>query len=135
MGIGSYVWSACMIGSILLAVAGGFKGKELAVYLGIMCIGILISLLAGAAIGIMSRTQMAATSITVPVMMVFSFLPMIGMFNEGVKKLADLTYSGQIYMWLQKIGDLQLTIKNWTVVLVNLMIAVICFVMAYRKSV
>ena len=135
LGIGSYVWSACMIGSILLAVAGGFKGKELAVYLGIMCIGILISLLAGAAIGIMSRTQMAATSITVPVMMVFSFLPMIGMFNEGVKKLADLTYSGQIYMWLQKIGDLQLTIKNWTVVLVNLMIAVICFVMAYRKSV
>ncbi len=135
MGIGSYVWFACMIGSLLLAVAGGFKGKELAVYLGIMCVGILISLLAGAAIGIMNRTQMAATSITVPVMMVFSFLPMIGMFNESVKKLADLTYSGQIYMWLQKIGDLQLTIKNWAVVLVNLMIAVICFGLAYRKSV
>lgn len=135
IGIGSYVWAACMAGSILLAAAGGFRGKELMVYLGVMCVGVLISLLVGSAIGIISRTQMAATSVTVPVMMVFAFLPMIGMFNESIKKLADLTYSGQIYMWIQKLENLQLAITNWAVVGGNLLLAVICFVAAYRKSV
>ena len=134
LGVGSYVWAACMLGSCVLAVAGGFRGKELAVFLSVMCIGIVISLLAGAAVGIWSRTQMAATSVTVPVMMVFSFLPMIGMFNEGIKKLADMTYSGQIYGWMQQISSLELGVKNLAVVGCNLLVAVICFAAAYRKS-
>lgn len=135
LGVGSYVWAACMLGSLLLAAAGGFQGKELVIFLGVMCIGIIISLLAGAAIGIMSRTQMAATSVTVPVMMVFSFLPMMGMFNEGIKKIADLTYSGQIYGLMQQIGSLELEAKNLIIVGCNLLVAVICFVIAYRKNV
>lgn len=135
LGVGSYVWAACMLGSLLLAAAGGFQGKELVIFLGVMCIGIIISLLAGAAIGIMSRTQMAATSVTVPVMMVFSFLPMMGMFNEGIKKIADLTYSGQLYGLMQQIGSLELEAKNLIIVGCNLLVAVICFVIAYRKNV
>lgn len=135
LGIGSYVWAACMLGSFLLAAAGGFQGKELAIYLGVMCIGVVISLLAGVAIGIMSRTQMGATSVTVPVMMIFSFLPMIGMFNENIKKVADLTYSGQIYGWMQEIGSLQLEVGNLAVVGCNLLLVLLCFVAAYKKSV
>ena len=135
LGVGSYVWTACMLGSCLLAVAGGFKGKELSVYLVVMCVGIVISLLAGGGIGIISRTQMAATSVTVPVMMIFSFLPMIGMFNEGVKKIADFTYSGQIYSWLNRIGDLELAAGNYIIVACNFLMAMVCFVIAYRRKV
>lgn len=134
-GIGSYVWAACMMGSVLLAIAGGFKGKELLVYLAVMSVGIMISLMAGAAIGIISRTQMAATSVTVPVMMIFSFLPMIGMFNENIKKIADLTYSGQIYSWLNRIGNLELSAENLIIVGCNLLAVAVCFVIAYRKNV
>lgn len=135
LGIGSYVWAACMIGSCIMAAAGGFLEKELVIYLCVMCIGIVISLLAGAAIGIMSRTQMGATSVTVPVMMIFSFLPMIGMFNENVKKVADLTYSGQIFGWMQEIGSLQLGIDNLAIVGCNLLLVLICFAVAYKKSI
>lgn len=134
MGIGSYVWAACMLGSFILAAAGGFRGRELAVFLCIMCVGIVISLLTGAAIGIWSRTQMAATSITVPVMLVFSFLPMIGMFNETVKKIADFTYSGQIYEWMQQLGNPELNTGDVATVGCNLLIAVLLFVAAYKKG-
>lgn len=51
-----------------------------------MAFGITTSLLIGAAIGALCKNQMSAASITVPVMMVFSFLPMISMFNSTIEK-------------------------------------------------
>ena len=50
------------------------------IYIWIIC-------MIGVAIGTWSKNQMMATSVTVPVMMVFSFLPMLSMFN--VNKLPD----------------------------------------------
>ena len=69
-------------------MAGRFCLTEGISFLCILSFGILASLLLGAAIGTFSNTQMMATSITVPVMMFFSFLPMISMFNATASKIA-----------------------------------------------
>jgi ABC-type Na+ efflux pump permease subunit len=79
IGVGAYVFIMCIIGAVVFAVCGGYEGKDLLVFMTVMGAGILLSALTGAVIGVFSKNQMSATSITIPVMMIFSFLPN----NEG----------------------------------------------------
>lgn len=133
IGIGSYIFSACMIGAAVFALVGEYKGRRLAEFLCIMMIGIVISMLIGAAIGVWSKNTMSATSLTVPVMMVFSFLPMISMFNDTVKRISDFTWSGQINNLIQKLGETNLDGKTAGVFLINGAIVFILFHIAYKK--
>ncbi|MBR2912497.1 MAG: ABC transporter permease, partial [Oscillospiraceae bacterium] len=71
-----YVWLMCMAGAVVFAVCGEYKRSDFWMFMLIMAIGILLSQLTGAVIGVFSKNQMSATSVTVPVMMIFSFLPM-----------------------------------------------------------
>lgn len=133
VGVGSYVWLACMLGSIVMAVTGGYRREEFAVYLGIMCMGIFISLVMGAVIGIWSQNQMAATSVALPVMIVFSFLPMIALFNESIAKISRFTYSQQVYSLLNRVGDLKINKEMVFVILIHLAVVLLLFNLAYRR--
>ena len=134
LGIGSYVWFACMLGGIVICAAGGYDLQTSAVFMGIMAVGILTSLLIGAIIGIWSKTQMMATSIAVPVMMIFAFIPMLSLFNSTVEKIAKVIYSEQISRMLSQINSLQLNAVNIGVIAVNIFIAAVIFVVIFRKS-
>ena len=101
--------------------------------MGIMAIGILVSLLAGAVIGIWSKTQMMATSVAIPVMMIFSFMPMLSLFNTTIAKIAKFIYTEQIRLMIGHINNLQPEAKNVCIVIVNMFIAVILFTAAYKK--
>lgn len=134
-GVGSYIWLMCMAGSVVFAICGQYRGKELAAFLLIMAAGILLSILVGAAIGVFSRNQMTATSITIPVMMVFSFLPMIATFNEKIAKFAKITYSQQISILINNINGAAIEMENVVILLANLFAAIVLFLSAfYRKG-
>lgn len=133
LGIGSYIWSACMLGAVVICAAGGYSLQESLIFMAIMAIGIFASLLMGAAIGVWSKTQMMATSITVPVMMVFSFMPMLSMFNTTIAKAAKFLYSEQISIMLGQINALQLEASNLCIVATNILLFTILFAIAYRK--
>lgn len=135
LGVGSYLWLMCMAGSVVFALCGQYRGKELVAFLLIMAAGILLSILVGAAIGVFSRNQMTATSITIPVMMVFSFLPMIATFNEKIAKFAKVTYSQQISMLINNINDVTIEMENVVILLANMLVAIVLFLLAfYRKG-
>ena len=135
LGVGSYLWLMCMAGSVVFALCGQYRGKELVAFLLIMAAGILLSILVGAAIGVFSRNQMTATSITIPVMMVFSFLPMIATFNEKIAKFAKITYSQQISMVINNINDVTIEMENVVILLANMLVAIVLFLLAfYRKG-
>lgn len=131
--VGGYIWLLCMLGAGVLCITGRYSGKEAAFFMGTMAVGILVSAILGAAIGVFSKNQMAATSITVPVMMVFSFLPMLSMFNETIAKVAKFTYTEQINRLIGQIGDQSITKENVLVIAGNALIALLLFVLAYRK--
>ena len=133
LGIGSYVWFACMLGGIVICAAGGYNLQTSIVFMGIMAIGILTLLLIGAIIGIWSKTQMMATSIAVPVMMVFSFVPMLSLFNSTIEKIAKIIYSEQISRMLSQIDDLQFHAANIGVIATNIFIAVVIFIVIFKK--
>lgn len=119
-----------------MCLAGGYSGDDVLKFLTIMAAGILTSIIIGAAIGAFSKNQIVATSIMTPLMMVFSFVPMIGGFNEQVKKVSKVLYSGQIdYL----IGSLdgsagsESMITSLLIILVNAIIALLLFALAYRN--
>lgn len=143
-----YVVSMCMIGTLVMGVAGGYRGKALIAFLLIMFVGHSISTLVGATIGAVSKTQMAATSLSVPVMMVFSFLPMLGMFNETIQKAAELFFSQQLFALLNQLttqaawapangqasGVLNIETSAMVIMAVNMIVAAVAFVLVYKKS-
>lgn len=133
LGTGSCVWLACMAGACVFGTVGEYEGKAFLTFLMIMAVGIIASLLIGAAIGTWSRNQMMATSLGVPVMLVFAFLPMLSMFNETIERVAKITYSEQISILIDGLGQSGAGFENIVIILLNIAAAFGCFVLAYRR--
>lgn len=102
LGAGGYLFGICFLGAVVFAANGAVRGRELPGFLAAMAFGILISLLIGAVIGLFARNQTAAASMMLPVMMIFSFLPMIAMFDKTIERIAGFTYTGQIHRLLSQ---------------------------------
>lgn len=130
LGIGGYIWLICMLGAGVFGICGEYRGKAWVTFMFIMALGTLASILIGAAIGTWSKNQMMATSITVPVMIVFSFLPMLSMFNTSIERISRITYSGQINLLIK---GAQISLKSIAVIFLNIVAAMILFGYAYRK--
>lgn len=132
-GIGGYVWLMCMAGTAVFAVCGGFTGVSLVKFVAVMAAGVILSELIGGVIGIFSKNQMSATSVTVPVMMIFSFLPMLSMFNDKIEKVANLTYTQHLSVLINGLGTASIEAKNLLIPAINLLIAAVLFVAAFKK--
>ncbi len=76
---------------------------------------------------------MMATSVTVPVMMVFSFLPMLSMFNTAVAKAAKFLYSEQVSRMMNQLHDFHPDGAGMVIIAVNMLIAAGLFAAAFRK--
>lgn len=133
LGVGIYIWVICMLGGTVIGLAGGHEGEMLLKFLIAMGGGILLSILLGAVIGVFSKNQMVATSLTVPVMMIFSFLPMLAMFNETIEKIAKITYSQQIYLIFADLENSSFSMENGLVLAGNFLVAVVLFFVIYKK--
>lgn len=132
-GIGGYVWLMCMAGTAVFAVCGGFTGVSLVKFVAVMAAGVILSELIGGVIAIFSKNQMSATSVTVPVMMIFSFLPMLSMFNDKIEKVANLTYTQHLSVLINGLGTASIEAKNLLIPAINLLIAAVLFVAAFKK--
>ncbi|MCH5325550.1 MAG: ABC transporter permease [Eubacterium sp.] len=132
LGIGSYIWIMCMAGTAVFTVLGGYQGADIAWFVLTMALGIIISMLVGAVIGVFSKNQMAATSVTIPVMMVFSILPMLAVFNETIEKIAKFTYSQQISVLIN--NNFEDMTESAVFIAINFVLAVVLFFIAYRKN-
>ena len=133
LAIGSYVFLLSMAGAGVMCLAGGYTGFDALEFLIILAVGILTSILIGAAIGAFSKNQMVATSIMTPLMMVFAFVPMIGNFNEQVQKVSKVLYSGQIDYLIGNIEGNESMIFSLLIILINAIIALALFALAYRN--
>ena len=131
---GTYIFIMCMAGTVVFAVLTAYTGAGLARFIFSMILGIILSEIIGAVIGIFCKNQMAATSLTIPIMMIFSFAPMLSMFNEGIKKIAEIIYSQQISNLINGIGTSEISAKSIIVIAVNFVIGLSLFAVAYKKK-
>lgn len=135
IGVGVYVWSICMIGACVMAT--GLPGEKVPAYLAVMAVGFVISIIAGACIGIWSKNQMAATSLVMPVMMILSFLPMIAIFNGSVEKISKIFYTKQIMDLMDGIilkETAGIGRFGLSVIVINSALLIVFFLLAYRKK-
>lgn len=132
--IGAYIFIMCMVGTYVFAVLGEYRSAELAMFIFSMAFSIILSELFGAVIGIFSRNQMAATSLTLPVMMIFSFSPMLSMFNEIIKKFSEIMYLQQISNIINSTDTLDISAKSIIVIVANLIIGLALFAFVYKKK-
>lgn len=134
IGISSYVVFLCTLGAIVIGLQGNYNSTELVWFTITMAIGIIISTLIGAVVGVYSKNQMTATSISVPLMGVFSFMPMLAFFNEEIGKVSKYIYSQQINDWISNLSDLEITSESMIILAANFLIALILFVLFYSKK-
>lgn len=133
LGNAIYVVCICMLGSLVIGLAGGYAGVYLLHFMLLMAFGHVVSFLIGATIGVLSKNQMVATSVTAPVMMVLSFLPMLSMFNANIRKVAKFIYSEQLYLLMNHLAKIKITVETGVILGVNVMVVLVLFVFAYRK--
>lgn len=134
VSVGAYIFIMCMVGTAVFAALTEYSGAGLARFIFSMISGIILSEIIGAVIGIFCKNQMAATSLTIPIMMIFSFVPMLSMFNESVKKVAGIIYSQQISDLINGIGISEVSAKSIIVVAANFVIGLALFAVAYKKK-
>lgn len=134
LGVGVYIWMICMAGAAVIGLSGGYEGEILAKFLLIMSIGLIVSILVGASIGTFSKNQMMATSLTVPVMMVCAFVPMLSMFNESIRSIGKFLYSQQLQEIFLTLADWKVSAETIIILSVNMAVAVVLFTFSYRKN-
>jgi len=132
LGVGIYVWTLCMAGAGIMATR--LPASDIPFYLGIMAAGLVISVVIGACIGVFSANQMSATSLFVPVMMVFSFSPMLAMFNDKIEKVARIFYTQQFRVLMNQMSFEGIKTESILILVVNAVLAVVLFFAAFRKK-
>ena len=133
LGAGGFLFCFCVAGLLIFAAAGTWRGRELWVFLGLMIIGALISLLAGATIGILSKNQPSANAAAMPVMMIFSFLPMLSMFNDTIKSLGRILYTCQLHRLLMQSAGPGADMEALSVIFGNFLVFLLLFGIVYRR--
>ncbi len=133
IGTGAYVFVMCLAGTAVFAAAAGFGGSDLILFVGVMLAGIILSELAGALIGVSCKNQMTASSVSIPVMMLISFLPMLSMFNDTIRSFAAVTYSQQISDLINGIGAAEVKPLSLAVIGLYLVAETALFMAVYKR--
>ena len=133
-GVGIYDLLACLIGTMLMSKACGLDDGPWRNYIGVIMIGLLISIVLGAAIGVLAKDQMAATSLAVPVMCIFTFLPMMAQFNDTIAQIAKFFYTQQLYLALTDINNVKIGTEGLIIIAANAIVILAFFVLAFRKE-
>lgn len=131
LGTGTCIFCGCMAGTVLMLACSRTDASQFAGSLAVMAAGICISILIGGAIGIWSRNQVSATSVSVPCMLIVSFLPMIAIFNETAERIAHWFYTGQIAGFLRNPDAF--TAENAWILAANFAVAALIFMVIYKK--
>lgn len=134
IGVSIYVIVLCMCGGAVMGLQANYTKEEFLAYLIIILTGIIVSAILGSIIGIYSKNQMQATSITVPLMMVFSMFPMISYFNNKFRMVSRFFYSQQISNLLESISNIRLTLETVLVIVANLFLFLFIFIIIFWKK-
>ncbi|MBR3534173.1 MAG: ABC transporter permease [Clostridiales bacterium] len=131
-GIGIYVWMICMAGAGIMSTS--LPAADIPFFLGVLSCGFFISIVIGACVGIFAPNQMVSTSIVMPVMLIFSFAPMLAMFNDKISMAAKFFYTQQIRLLLDNMTFAGIKPESIAVVAVNSVLAVFLFFVAFKRK-
>ena len=131
LGVGGFLLLAGAFTALLFSLIGVFSTEELFKFLAVMIACTATSIIIGATIGIFSKNQQAATSLGMPIAMVFGFVPMLASFNDTVYQYSSFLYTQQLNIIVNDFSEN--FSKAMLVILANIFIVGVLFMLAYRK--
>lgn len=133
LGVSIFVMAACILGLIVMGFAAGYEGIKLLWFVVICASGMLVSILLGSIIGLCSRNQMTANSLSVPAMLICSFIPMLSMFNQTIKDFGQFLYTQQINELLTALSTEAVSDKGWWIILCNFIVFLFLYIWKFGK--
>ncbi|MDQ0362036.1 ABC transporter permease [Breznakia pachnodae] len=130
VGVALYVFVLCAIGLLFMAIVGGYTSNGMIVFLLANMAGLIISILIGSIIGLLSPNQSASSGLSVPAMLIFSFLPMLSMFNSSIHNFSKYIYSQQVS---DIISTLEVNVTNIITLVINFVIVLVLYLIVYKK--
>ncbi|NLY20357.1 MAG: ABC transporter permease [Tissierellia bacterium] len=134
LGVGSYCVVLCMAGASVFGVLNGYNSAEFMRFMVIMFIAIVTTSLLGVAVGMLTKNQMSATAVGLPIAMVSAFLPMIATFNTNVEKFARYFYTQQVNYLINDLSIENFTAERFIIIGVNIVVLIAIFVVSYKKG-
>lgn len=106
-------------------------------YIGVTVLSCVTSAMIGMIFGIFAKNQMSAGTITMPALLILMMIPMFSAFNQTLEKVSEVLFTGVLMQTISNVagGTGQLvSIKSILVMIVEIVLAVGCFLMFYRKN-
>lgn len=132
ISIGGFVFILTLISSLIFFACANFAMNEALYFMMMMGLGTLISIIIGMIIGGFSKNMISADGMSVPTAMFFAFLPMLATFNQTMKHITMLLYSGILSELLLNRGAW--TVQNTLVLIVNGIIFLFIFLRVFKAN-
>lgn len=114
-----------------------FSAGQFTVYMFVSLIGIVSSAVLGMCFGILSKNQMSATLITMPLTMLLMFIPMLRNLSPTMATISDNLYTGVLMKAIPKLvanEPFNLSIQNWAVLIGELFLSICWFLWLYSRN-
>jgi len=127
--------------SVLTALAFGlisdFRGPDFWIFVGSLLSGVMASIFLGATIGILCKSQQAASGLTMPAAVVLGFGPMLAQFNPTIARVLHPLYTQQLNVIADHLSGMATGTPLWqpfAIIWANVAVLGILFAMVYKKK-
>ena len=127
LGVSFFVVIGCTLGLIVMGVTGGYQGYDLLSFVAICFLAMIASVILGGIIGVISKDQSSANSLAVPAMLICSFIPMLSMFNEHIKRFGGFIYTQQINEMLNRIPLSTFPTEHLAIIFINIFVFIVIY--------
>lgn len=127
-----------VINIVLIPISGcAFSDVHMGIYLFVTIVSSLTSCIIGMILGIFSKNQVSASTITTPVLMLFTFIPTFASFVESLKSVSQFLFTGVISDMVEAISthsSFTLTVFQVVILLSEILISILLFLYIYKKT-
>ena len=133
------VFFITVIINFLLMPVSGFiiTGMNLAFFTLVSVLASLTSCIIGMLLGIFSKNQVSAGTITSPVLLALMMIPMFSNFIDGLDKISEFFFTGIIMDLISNISSKSNTIldlKSILILVIEVILSVVLFIFFYQRN-
>jgi ABC-2 type transport system permease protein len=132
ISIGGFILISTLLTSSVFLFLIDLTSEQTLLFILAIAVGCVISIILGVCIGLFSKNAAAANGLTVPLGMLFSFLPMLANFNKGIEAVSKFTFGQQISYLL---GGKAIHTFGILVLCANLIILLVISSVRYKRSI
>lgn len=133
IGIGLFVFIISILTTSLFLIIISLSAIEFLRFYIIISLAILCSMVIGAVIGIISKNQMNANAMIMPLSIILGILPIFSAFNDTVKNIASIFYTQTLTNVITSIST-SISIKDYAIMFLNILICLIIFTFVFKKK-